>query len=70
MANGLSDESNNGFGFAVDGTVAAAVHLPVDRLEFVAASALALTFALAAAADDRYCAVHIVVVVVVAADLV
>lgn len=63
----LWDEWNNGFGFAVDGTMAAAVHSLVIRLPFAAAFAWALTLAavvgvVVAAADGRCCAVRIVVV--------
>lgn len=67
VANELSDEWSNGFGFAVDGTMAAAMHSLVVQLPFAVAFAWALTLvavvdAVVVAADGRCCAVRIVVV--------
>lgn len=58
VVNELSDESNNGSGFVVDGTMAVVGHSPVIQLPFAGAFA----WALIAVADGRCCAVRIIVV--------
>lgn len=66
VVNELSDESNNGSGFVVDGTMAVVGHSPVIQLPFAGAFAWALIAvadgALIAFADGRCCAVRIIVV--------
>lgn len=71
VANGLSGEWNNGFGFVADGTGAAAGRSPVGPLVFAGPFAWASPFAVAVdavaaaavAADDKCCAVRRVVAV-------